>query len=107
MLALSSLTSLQIFWALITGIILGLIYLLLLWRTLLYLPKIKNKGSFLFLSSVIRLFLLIFVAMYFSFENGARFILIFVGFFLTRLVVMKYVKRSIETVYKAKGKQKK
>lgn len=107
MIALSSLTSLQIFWAILTGVILALIYLFLLWRTLLYLPKIKNKGSFLFLSGVIRLFLLIFVAMYFSFENGARFILIFVGFFLTRLVVMKYVKRSIEKAYKVKEKQKK
>lgn len=92
---LNTLTGSQIILSLSVGIILAIIYLFLLWKTLMLLPKIKHKGNFLFLSAVIRLSLLIFTAIYFSFENGARFLLIFIGFIITRLIVTKYVKASI------------
>lgn len=99
MFELSTLTIWQIITSLIIGLILGCIYLFLLWQTLLKLPKIKHKGNFLFISAVVRISLLIFVALYFSFENGAAFLLIFIGFIMTRLIITKYVKASIQKEY--------
>lgn len=102
---LSLLTPFQITFSLCVGIVSGLIYLFLLWQTLLKLPHVKHKGNFLFISAVIRLALLIFTAIYFSFENGARFILIILGFIITRLIVMKYVKSSLRQSAKTQGKK--
>ena len=92
---LSILKPFQIGFSLAVGILLGLAYLIILWRTLLYLPKVKKKGNFLFVSAVIRLFLIIFVALYFSYNNGARFLLIFIGFIITRLIVLRYIKNNV------------
>lgn len=89
------LTPMQIGFSLAVGVLLGLAYLIILWRTLLYLPKVQKKGNFLFISAVIRLFLVIFVALYFSYDNGARFLLIFIGFIITRLIVLKYIKNNV------------
>lgn len=89
------LTPMQIGFSLAVGVLLGLAYLIILWRTLLCLPKVQKKGNFLFISAVIRLFLVIFVALYFSYDNGARFLLIFIGFIITRLIVLKYIKNNV------------
>lgn len=101
---LNILTAEQVILSLSVGIILGAIYLFLLWKTLMILPKIKHKGNFLFLSAIVRLAVLIFTALYFSFENGARFLLIFIGFILCRLIIMKYVKASIRKEYENRTK---
>lgn len=103
---LNDLSYLQIGYALLTGIILGIVYLFLLWQTLLKLPSIKQKGLFLFLSAAIRLTMLIFVALHFSYESGGRFLIIIIGFILTRLVVTKYVKVSIQKEYETRSKKK-
>ncbi len=103
---LYNLSYLQIGYALITGIILGIVYLFLLWQTLLKLPHVKQKGLFLFLSAAIRLTLLIFIALHFSYENGGRFLIIIIGFILTRLVVTKYVKASIQKEYATRSVKK-
>lgn len=88
------------------GVIIGFIYLFLLWQTLLKLPSIKRKGNFLFISAVIRLSLLIFTAIYFSFDSGARFLLIIIGFIIARIIAVKYVKKAIHKEY-AKRQEKK
>jgi hypothetical protein len=88
------------------GIIIGLIYLFLLWQTLLKLPSIKHKGNFLFLSAVVRLALLIFTAIYFSFDSGARFLLIIIGFIIARIITLKYVKNAIHKEYTKRQKEK-
>ena len=106
MIDINSLTYLQMLMALATGIIIGCIYLFLLWQTLLKLPSVKHKGNFLFISAVVRLALLIFTAVYFSFENGARFLLIFIGFILCRIITMRYVKASIRKEYDQRQKEK-
>ncbi len=103
---LQNLSYIQIGYALITGVILGLIYLFLLWQTLLKLPNVKQKGLFLFLSAAIRLTLLIFVALHFSYENGGRFLIIIIGFILTRLVITKHVKNSIQKEYETRSAKK-
>lgn len=100
---LAILSPLQIGISLLIGIALGLIYLAILWKTLLYLPKVKNKGNFLFFSAVVRLFLIIFIALYFSYDNGARFLLIFIGFIITRLIVLKYIKNNVLDTLSAKS----
>lgn len=92
---IAELTWIQIIMALIIGAALCLIYLALLWKTLQALPNVKNKGNILFFSAIVRLFLLIFVAVYFSNENGARFLLIFIGFFITRVIVLRYTKAKL------------
>lgn len=88
------------------GIIIGLIYLFLLWQTLLKLPSVKRKGNFLFLSAAIRLALLIFSAIYFSFDSGARFLLIIIGFIIARIITLKYVKNAIHKEYNNRKKEK-
>lgn len=92
---LAVLTPLQICFSLAVGVALGLAYLIILYKTLLYLPKVQKKGNFLFISAVIRIFLVIFVALYFSYDNGARFLLIFIGFIITRIIVLKYIKNNV------------
>lgn len=92
---LAVLTPLQIGFSLAVGVALGLAYLIILYKTLLYLPKVQKKGNFLFISAVIRIFLVIFVALYFSYDNGARFLLIFIGFIMTRMIVLKYIKNNV------------
>lgn len=85
----------QIILSLLIGGALCLVYLLLLWKTLKVLPQVEHKGNILFFSAIIRLFLLIFVGIYFAYGNGARFLLIFIGFFITRVIVLKFTKHSI------------
>lgn len=106
MLDINSLTYIQILTALATGIIIGCIYLFLLWQTLLKLPAVKHKGNFLFISAVVRLSLLIFTAVYFSFNNGARFLLIFIGFILCRIITMRHVRNAIRKEYDQRQKEK-
>lgn len=96
----------QILLSLGIGAIIGLVYLFLLWQTLLKLPTIKRKGNFLFISAVIRLSLLIFTAIYFSFDNATRFLLIIIGFITARIIAVKYVKRSIHKEYENRQKEK-
>lgn len=77
------------------GIAIALIYHFLLWQTIIHLPRVTHKKTLLFLSSVSRIFLLIFTALYFSYENPGRFLLIFIGFIITRLIVLKFVKKEL------------
>ncbi len=74
------------------GVVLGLIYMYLLWLTVQTLPKVKHRGLFLFTSAVLRIFLLIFGALALSHEHAGRFILIFCGVIATRLFVLRFTK---------------
>lgn len=98
------LTILQILLSLIAGLGLGLIYMYLLWKTVLYLPKATHKGRFLFISAVLRIFCLIFFATFLSFGEASRFLLIIIGFIIARLLVERQVKKSIHELTKNKGK---
>ena len=100
------LTILQMFLSLITGLGLGLIYMYLLWKTVLYLPKVKSKGRFLFLSAALRIFFLIFFATVLSFGEASRFLLVFIGFILARLLVERQVKKSIVQLAQNKKRKK-
>ena len=74
------------------GVVLGLIYMYLLWMTVQTLLKVKHKGLFLFISAVLRIFLLIFGALALSHEHAGRFILIFCGVILARLFILRFTK---------------
>ncbi|MBR5129990.1 MAG: ATP synthase subunit I [Alphaproteobacteria bacterium] len=106
MIDIHALSICQILISLGIGIVIGLIYLFLLWQTLLKLPSVKRKGNFLFLSAIIRLTLLIFCAIYFSFDSGARFLLIIIGFIMARIITLKYVKKAIHKEYTNRKKEK-
>ena len=95
------LTNTDVVVSLLTGFILCLIYLYLLWQTIDVARKSEHPGLILFISATLRIFLLILISLVFSQENLGRFLLIFCGFFLTRVILLKLMKpsfkREIET----------
>lgn len=78
------------------GMIAGVLYYLLLWYSLKILPHVKRRGLFLFLSACIRIFMLIFTAVYFANDHAGRFILIIIGFILTRVTCINIIKNQIK-----------
>lgn len=82
----------QICACLFYGFILSLLYLGLLWFTIKFLTKTKHKGLWLFASGILRLALFLIGAILFSYHNPARFLWIVVGFILTRLVLVSFIK---------------
>lgn len=92
---MSDLTYKEILIFISIGFALGIVYFYLLWQTILTLPRVHHKNLFLFLSGALRIFLLIFVALVFSNSHAGRFLLIFIGVIVIRLLIMKYMKKSI------------
>ncbi len=92
---MSDLTYKEILTFISIGFALGLVYFYLLWQTILTLPRVQHKNLFLFLSGALRIFLLIFIALVFSNSHPGRFLLIFIGVIIIRLLIMKYMKKSI------------
>lgn len=88
----------------IFGAILGLIYLYLLWQTVQILPRVKYKGAFLFLSAVLRLFLLIFAALLVAGDSAGKFLLMILSALVIRRIVLSFVKK--DTVRKTEFLQK-
>ncbi len=78
------------------GVALCLIYFYLLWQTVSVLRNVKNKGGFLFLSGTLRLFLIIFVMLFFSEQNFSKFIYMFIGFICTRSLILRFTKKSLK-----------
>ncbi len=91
-----ALTSTDITVSLLTGFILCLIYFYLLWQTIGISRKSNHPGLILFISATLRIFLLIFISLVFSQNNVGRFLLIFCGFFLTRILLLKIAKPSFK-----------
>ena len=77
------------------GSVCGLIFMYLLWQTVKLLPQVKHKYLFLFVSKVLRIFLLLCVMMLFSDHHAGKFLTIFCGFLLVRLVILKFVRFRI------------
>ncbi len=92
---MSDLTYKEILIFISIGFALGIVYFYLLWQTILTLPRVQHKNLFLFLSGALRIFLLIFIALVFSNSHPGRFLLIFIGVIVIRLLIMKYMKKSI------------
>ena len=78
------------------GLILCLIYFYLLWQTIGISHKSSRPGIILFLSATLRIFLLIFISLVFSQNSVGKFLLIFCGFFLTRVILLKIMKPSFK-----------
>lgn len=78
------------------GMSAGGLYYLLLWHSLKILPRVKRRGMFLFLSAGVRIFMLIFTAVYFANDHAGRFILIIIGFILTRVICINMIKKQIK-----------
>lgn len=86
-----------------TGALCALIYLGLLWQTLHLLPRVGHKGLFLFSSATLRIFLLLAVMVLFSNHEAGRFILIFCGFAVVRLLILSLSQFGEH--YSTQGKQ--
>ena len=78
------------------GFGLALLHLFLLWQTITLLTKSKKKGFVLFLSSVLRIFLLVFIALACSKQNMGHFLIIMCSFFLTRIFLLKLFHPSLK-----------
>lgn len=78
--------------ALLIGAICAVIYLYLLWRTVVLLPRVKHKGLFLFVSVVLRIFLLLAVMKLLAGDHAGRFILMACGFFGMRLFILRFTR---------------
>lgn len=77
----------------ILGVVLGTIYLTLLWLTIKNLDRVKHTGLFLFISALIRLVLFLSCALWFSQHNVTKFLLIVIGFVVTRYCVTFFQTR--------------
>lgn len=91
-----TLTGTDIAVSLAIGFVLCLVYFYLLWQTIGVSRKSSRPGIILFLSATLRIFLLIFISLVFSQNNVGKFLLIFCGFFLTRVVLLKIMKPSFK-----------
>ncbi len=116
------LTQTDLITGLIAGVVLGLVYYYLLWKTLDIIKKSKKPQVVLFISDTLRIFLLIMVTLLICEKNPAKFLLIFCVFFLTRYLLFKIsnpkLKKqmtageimyhgSVKTTAKSKGKTRK
>ncbi|MDY6407674.1 MAG: ATP synthase subunit I [Pseudomonadota bacterium] len=92
------------------GAICGLLFMYLLWRTVQLLPRVKHKYLFLFVSKVLRIFLLLCVMILFSNHHAGRFLTIFCGFLIVRLIILRFVRfrvcRDTEEKQLIKGSKK-
>lgn len=84
----------QIVFCLIAGLILSVIYLGLLWLTIRHLAKSTHQGLLLFLSAVLRIALFLTGAILLSQHNPARFLWIVVGFIMTRILLVGFIKKK-------------
>ena len=75
----------------LVGAVCGMVFMYLLWRTVKLLPCVKHKYLFLFASKALRIFLLLCVMMLFPDHHPGRFLTIFCGFLVVRLVILKCV----------------
>ena len=80
--------------AFITGGVISILYLGLLWYSVKLLTKIKKRGLFLFGSATVRLFLFLFLAIYLSQNHVGKFLWIVIGFVTTRLVILSFIKNK-------------
>jgi len=89
---LFQLPPMEIFYYVIVGIVLGLLYLILLWKTVYLLPKIQHKAIFLLGSALLRIALLVGTAWLISFQDAIRFLWIIISVVVTRFIVLSIVK---------------
>ena len=73
------------------GVVCGIIFMYLLWRTIKLLPQVKHKYLFLFVSKALRIFLLLCVMMLFSDHHAGKFLIIFCGFIVMRFIILRFV----------------
>ena len=83
------------------GCILGVIYVALLWGTVLKLPKVQHKGGWLMVSAFLRLIVVFIGMILLSQKNIERFTWTFAGFLLVRFAVITYEKKKIQEVLKS------
>ena len=79
-------------WGFFCGFMLSVFYFSSLWYSAKLLPKIKNKGTFLFLSFLLRLSLFIAVAVWFAMQGAIQLLCMFLAFVITRYMIVPFLK---------------
>lgn len=82
----------QIVFSFFIGVALSFGYLVLLWLTIRYLKHVRLKTPFLLGSAAVRIALFLFIAFLFSDKNPLCFLSIFIGFSMTRFIILSQVK---------------
>ena len=96
----------EIIYALTVGGIFSLIFLYLLWETVKLLPRVKHKILFLHISRILRIFLLLCAMVLFSDKHAGKFLMIFCGFMVVRLVILRFISFKISTNKSGKPSKK-
>ena len=78
----------------VAGLACGAVYMYLLWETVSLLPRVKHFRTFLFLSKVLRIFLILTVMVILSGHHAGRFLTLFCGILTVRLT---RVEKSVRT----------
>lgn len=86
---MQSLTSSDIFTIFGIGVILGLIYMYLLWETVIILKKSSHKNCVKFISASLRIFFLIFASLAIAKDNAGKLFIIMCAIILTRSFLLK------------------
>lgn len=92
----ANLTLNDILFCIVSGAVLACIYMYLMWQTIHIVQQIRKKKTFLFLSSILRIFLLLFVALALSQNNLAFFLTIICSFLLVRIILLKMITPSFK-----------
>ncbi len=84
------------FWgfSLIWGVLLGLFYFGGLWMTLKYISRLKNPKSFMVLSFVFRMVLVLVGFWFIVWLNPVAFMLAFPAFLITRVILTRSLGRG-------------
>lgn len=83
----------------VAGLACGAVYMYLLWETVSLLPRVKHFRTFLFLSKVLRIFLILTVMVILSGHHAGRFLTLFCGLVTARILTVRLtrVEKSVRT----------
>lgn len=97
----NSLTFTDFYHSILIGACLSILYFFLVWQTVILISRTRNKKRVKFFSSLLRIFLFIFISLAFAQEHAGRFLLIVCGFFLTRFFLFGLLKPSFKKKMKS------
>ena len=94
---------LTLLWCFLAGILTACLYLYILWKEVVYLPKSSYKISLLSGSLTIRLFLIALCFYWIADHSLIRLISALFGFFVVRLICLTKQKNEIKKMLEGKN----
>ena len=77
------------------GALLSVVYIYSLWTTTRLVTRMKNKGRFLAITTVLRLVCVIALLVLMAWGSAYRLICLLAGFMLMRMILVGYVKNKL------------